>query len=173
MARAKFIESPDFTMPISRAISAYPEIADSCLRVGADIIADEIKRRLQGELLPMSTNGELVGAFGITPMQRDKNGDYNVSIGFGGYQQPPYGKFPNGVPFQLIARSFESGAVYGGRYKIDTSGKRRKKTKQEIKNQYWREPTHFASNAVKAVRNKALTAMEKYAEERLAELGKK
>lgn len=174
MALAKFIEPDDFTMPVARAIAEFPEIADDTLRVGADIIADEIKRRLQGELLPESRAGELVQHFGITPMQRDKDGNYNVSIGWGGYQEPPYGRFPRGVPFMLIARSFQSGAVRGGRFEIDTStGKRKKKTARELRGQYWRKPTHFASKAVRAVRGKALTAMEKYAEERLAELKKK
>ncbi len=174
MAIAKFIESDDYKMPIARAIAEFPQIADDTLRVGANIIADEIKKRLQGELLPESKTGELVQHFGITPMQRDKEGNYNVSIGWGGYQGPPRGKFPRGVPFMLIARSFESGAVRGGRFIMDAStGKRKKKTARELKGQYWREPTHFASNAVRAVRGKALTAMEKYAEKRLEELKKK
>lgn len=127
MALARFIESDDFTMPVARAIAEFPEIADDTLRVGADIIADEMKKRLQGELLPESRAGELVRHFGITPMQRDKDGNYNVSIGWGGYQEPPYGRFPRGVPFMLIARSFESGAVRGGRFKIDTSTGKRKR----------------------------------------------
>lgn len=173
MALARFIESDNFTMPVARAIAEFPQIADDTLRVGADIIADEVKKRLQGELLPESKTGELVQHFGITPMQRDSDGNYNVSIGFGGYQQPGTGKFKaTGVPFMLIARTFESGAVRGGRYST-ASGKRKKKSASEVKGQYWRQPTHFMSNAVKAVKAKALTAMENYAEQKLEELRKK
>lgn len=171
MARAKFIESDDFGKPIASAIAQFPEIADGVLRAGADVLADEIKRRLQGELLPESRSGELVQHFGITPMQRDSDGNYNVSIGFGGYQQPGTGKFKStGVPFMLIARTFESGAVRGGKY---STSKRKKRSASEAKDQYWRQPTHFMSNAVKAAKAKALTVMENYAEQKFEELSKK
>lgn len=171
MAVAKFIDSDDYTMTISRAITAFPQIADKTLRVGADIIADEVKRQIRGELLPFSRNGELIRSFGITPMKRDNDGNYNVSIGFGGYRQPPYGKFPNGVPFQLIARSFESGAVKGTRYTVNAStGKRKKLSASEMKGIYWRKPTRFMSKAIRASRQKALDAMEKYAEKQMDEL---
>lgn len=174
MAVAKFIDDDDYTLTISRAITAFPELADKTLRVGADIIADEVKRRIQQVLLPFSRNGELIHSFGITPMKRDGNGNYNVSVGFGGYRQPPYGKFPNGVPFQLIARSFESGAVTGSRYTINyTSGKRKKLSASEMKGKYWREPTHFMTKAIRASRQKALGAMEEYAEKQLNELSTK
>jgi hypothetical protein len=173
VARAKFIESEEFGKPIASAIAQFPEIADGVLRAGADVLADEIKRRLQGELLPESRSGELVQHFGITPMQKDDDGNYNVSIGFGGYQQPGTGKFKStGVPFMLIARTFESGAVRNGKYST-ASGKRKKKSASETKGQYWRQPTHFMSNAVKAAKAKALTVMENYAEQKLEELSKK
>lgn len=170
MARAKFIDSDDFVGVISRAVTDYPEIAAECLRVGADIIADEMKKQLKGVLLPESRNGELVAHFGITPVKRDREGNYNLHLGFDGYEAPGYGQFPQGVPYQLIARTFESGAVSGGRYTGEWRGKKRvRKKASEIKGKYWRQPTHFATNAVRAAKAKAINAMEDMARKKLSE----
>lgn len=155
MARAKFIDTDDFSMAISRATTEYPEIAEKCLKAGADIIADEMKRRLKGILLPPSRAGELVASFGISPVKRDKQGNWNAHLGFDGYQETPSGL----VPFQLIARSFESGAVIGTR-NISYSGARQKKLRNKSDWKYWRKPTPFAAPAVKATRQQALKAME-------------
>lgn len=168
MARAKFIDTDDFELTLTRTIAAYPDIAEACLRAGADVIADEMKTRLQSILLPQSRRGELVASFGITPMKVDREGNYNVHLGFDGYQEPGYGKFPNGVPFQLIARSFESGAVVGDRYDRIVSGgrvRRKKKLKKDLT--YWREPTPFAAPAVRASRSRALKVMTDMAEKEM------
>ncbi len=167
MAQAKFIDNPLFDLILSRMATDYPDIAEKCLRVGADIIADEMKRRLIGVLLPQSRAGELVASFGITPVKRNRNGDYTTHLGFDGYQKPGYGSFPNGVPFQLIARSFESGAVVGGRYKTsENTGKRKKKARGDM--MYWREATPFAAPAVKASRARAMKEMAEMAEKEMA-----
>ena len=105
-------------------------------------------------LLPGSRNGELVAAFGISPVQRDRNGNWNTHLGFDGYQNIGRSR----VPFQLIARSFESGAVIGSRG-------RKKSNKSDWK--YWRKPTPFAAPAVRSTRQKALKAMEDIAYEEL------
>ena len=168
MARAKFIDSDDFAMVISRATTEYPEIAEKCLRAGADIIADEMKRRLKGVLLPQSRAGELVAAFGISPVKRDKDGNWNTHRGFDGYQETT----SKPVPFQLIARSFESGAVIGSRRTLAT-GKRKNALKAKSDWKYWRKPTPFAAPAVRATRQKALKAMEDIAEAELKKLSKK
>lgn len=160
MARAKFIDSDDFVMAISRATTEYPDIAEKCLKAGADIIADEMKRRLKGVLLPGSRNGELVAAFGISPVLRDREGNWNAHLGFDGYQETASGL----VPFQLIARSFESGAVIGSR-------DRKKRNKSDWK--YWRKPTPFAAPAVRATRQKALKVMEDIAYAELEKRTKK
>lgn len=163
MAQAKFIDSDDFEMTISNAIAKYPEIAEKCLAAGAGIIADEMKRRLKGVLSPFAT-GQLVGAFGITPVKRDLDGNFNVHLGFDGYQQPPQKRFPSGVPFQLIARSFESGAVVG---------KRAKRGKLSENETYWRTPMPFAAPAVRATRARAFEEMKRVAETELEKLDRR
>lgn len=168
MALAKFIDTDDFAMAISKATTEYPAIAEKCLRAGADIIADEMKRRLKGILLPQSRAGELVAAFGISPVKRDKQGNWNAHLGFDGYQETASGL----VPFQLIARSFESGAVIGTRNTF-AGGKRQKGLKDKAEWKYWRKPTPFAAPAVRATRQKALKAMEDIAYAELEKMTKK
>lgn len=163
MAQVKFIDSSDFEMVIAKAIDKYPEIDEKCLAAGADIIADEMKKRLRSVLSPFAT-GELVEAFGITPTKRDREGNLNVHIGFDGYQQPPQKGFPAGVPFQLIARSFESGAVIG---------KRAKRGKISTGESYWRTPMPFAAPAVRATRARAFEEMKRVAETELEKLDRR
>ena len=143
MARAKFIDDPAFEAAISKAAAKFPEVAEKALRAGAAVIADEMKRRLRGVLSDKAT-GQLVGAFGITPVKQDSDYNFNVHLGFDGYRKPGYGKFEStGVPFQLIARSIESGAGD------------------------WRPAKPFAKPAVEATRAQAYAEMTKAAEAEL------
>lgn len=143
MARAQFINDPEFDLMLSQAEARYPEVAEKALRAGAAVYAEQMRKNLKGLLSPAAT-GQLVAAFGITPVKQDRQGNFNVHLGFDGYQQPGYGQFAGkGTPFQLIARSFESGAGD------------------------WRKPTPFARPAVKAKREDAQKAMLKAAEEEL------
>lgn len=165
MARAKFIEDDDFSLMLEKAEASSEDIAKAALYAGAKIIADQMKKNLEGILSPKAT-GALVGAFGITPIKRDMDGNWNAHMGFDGYQEPGH------VPFQLIARSFESGAVMGGRYTGNRtkSGKREKwKSKLEPED-YWRQPTPFAKPAVQATKQQALEAMKRAAERELEKI---
>ena len=148
MARAKFISDESFEVTLSKAEAKYPEIAAKAMYAGAAIIADEMKRRLRKILSPNAT-GQLVAAFGITPVKQDLNMNYNLHIGFDGYQKPGYGKWRGkGVPFQLIARSFESGA------------------------KGWRTAKPFAAPAVRAVKEQAVDEMKRAAEAELEKIVK-
>ena len=146
MARAQFIDDPAFELVMSKAGTKYPDIAEKALRAGAGIIADEMKKRLRGLLSPKST-GQLIAAFGITPVKQDRKFNYNTHLGFDGYQRPGYGKFlRTGVPFQLIARSFESGAGN------------------------WRPATPFAKPAVNATKQQVFETMRRIAENELIKI---
>lgn len=141
MARAKFIDDPAFEAAISRTAAHFPEVAEKALRAGAAVIADEMKRRLRGVIKDKDATA-LIGSFGITPVKQDREFNFNAHLGFDGYQQPGYGKFAaTGVPFQLIARSIESGAGD------------------------WRPATPFAKPAVEASRKAAYAEMARVAEE--------
>lgn len=140
MALAKFIDDDDFMIRLERAATDFPSVAEKVIRAGAAVLAPVMRRRLSG-ILSASATGQLVAALGITPVKQDRNADYNAHIGFDGYQQPGYGKFPIGVPFALIARSFESGAGD------------------------WRPKTPFARPAILEAREAMSAAMTAAAEE--------
>lgn len=145
MARAKFIEDDAFSMMLERAAAHTEKVARAALVAGAEVIADRMKMNLKGILSPEAT-GQLVNAFGITPVKQDKNMNWNVHLGFDGYQQPPQKNWPQGVPFQMIARSFESGAGD------------------------WRPKKPFAKPAVQATKAQALQAMKQAAERGLEKI---
>jgi hypothetical protein len=166
VARAIFIDDKSFSWTLNELKRRFPDVSQKVLKAGADIVADQMKINLRGILSPEAT-GELVDAFGISPMQQDKNMDFNVHLGFDGYQTVQYKSYVRQVPFQLIARSFESGAVIGGRYEysISKTGKKFKlKKKPQNTFEYWREKTPFAAPAVKKTREQAERAMISAAE---------
>lgn len=140
MAIAKFIDSSDYELRLNRCSKDFARIAEKAIEAGAAIIAQKMRENLKGILSPNAT-GQLVASMGITPVKQDANYNYNAHIGFDGYRQPPYGKFPQGVPFQLIARSFESGAGD------------------------WRPKKPFAKPAVQATKDRVREVMNKVAEE--------
>lgn len=148
MARAKFIDDDAFSMMLERAEANTEQVARAALIAGAEVIADRMKQNLKGILSDAAT-GQLVAAFGITPVKQDRELNWNVHLGFDGYQQPPQRRWPQGVPFQLIARSFESGAGD------------------------WRPKKPFAKPAVQATKEQALQAMKRAAERELEKISER
>lgn len=156
MARALFIQDDSFRRMVGELQKHFPDISETVLKSGADIIADEMKSNLEGVLSPDAT-GQLVAAFGITPVKQDRNFNYNLHLGFDGYQFLPNGKK---VAFQLLARTIESGAVVGGRYETALKGgKLRRKQKPKSSLEYRSDPKPFARPAVQKKRKQAETAM--------------
>ena len=156
MARALFIKDDSFRWMISELQKHSSDISETVLDVGADIIADEMKSNLEGVLSP-DASGDLVKAFGITPVKQDRKFNHNLHLGFDGYQFLPNGKK---VAFQLLARTIESGAVIGGRYETTFSrGKLRRKKRPETSLTYRSKPKPFAKPAVQKKRKEAEAAM--------------
>lgn len=100
MANIKF-RLGDYADKLVRLRDNYEEIAIKAVRAGADIVADEIRKNLKSVLSDEAT-GELEQSLGITPVSRDKAGNFNAKVGFDGYDS-------KGVPNQLKARAKESG----------------------------------------------------------------
>lgn len=172
MARSKFIEVGEFGEVLQKLGNSSEDIQKKALRAGAKIIADEMKKRLQG-VLSADATGQLVGAFGITPIKADAYGNFNVHIGFDGYQTPGYGKFrAKGVPFRLIAASFESGAVMGGRYRDENGNATRNKRKMRKfgREDYWRQPTPFIRPSIQATKGKAEAEMVRVMDEEIKKI---
>lgn len=101
MARMTFKAGDEFALKLSQLSIDSDRVAKQAIYAGAKIVADEIKRSLEGVLSPEAT-GDLADSFGITPIRQDRDGNWNAKLGFDGYDR-------DGVPNQLKARALESG----------------------------------------------------------------
>lgn len=102
MASITVKKSEDYVLRLSRLAGAdQRKIAGKAIFEAADIVADEVRSRLQNVIKGPST-GALVASLGIAKMQETQDG-YNVKIGFDGYDE-------NGHPNVLKARVLESGS---------------------------------------------------------------
>ena len=127
MAYIRFKGLEEYERKLSQLERAYREqIAGKAIYAGSAIVADAIKRGIEG--LPVVTGygtqenplpggvtavqkQGLKDGLGIAPMQDDR-GYFNVKIGFDGYNRTKTEKYPNGQPNQLVARGVESGTSW-------------------------------------------------------------
>ena len=128
MATIRFSKLRDYELMLGKIGDASKDICGAAIYEGAKIIADEVKNNLDSlnvttDALAMqkAKKGEptyitqrakeaLIKSFGVTPMSQDKDGIYNVKLGFDGYNDVKTKKRPKGQPNQLIARACESGS---------------------------------------------------------------
>ena len=128
MAMIRFSKLRDYEIKLGQLGDASRDICGKAIHEGAKIIADEVKNNLNSlnvttDVLAMlkAKKGEptyitqrakegLIKSFGVTPMSQDKDGIYNVKLGFDGYNDVKTKKWPKGQPNQLIARACESGS---------------------------------------------------------------
>jgi len=97
-----FMAGDEFALALSRLATQSGEIAKKAIYEGAKVVADKIKSNLEGVLSPEAT-GDMLASFGVTPIERDSDGNWNAKIGFDGYDS-------KGVANQLKARTLESGS---------------------------------------------------------------
>lgn len=128
LARIKFGRLKEYELKLSKLGDNIEDIAGKAIYEGAKIVADEVKAQLDGlntatdEIAMMRYREQrptyiterakegLISSFGVTPLSKDKEGVYNVKLGFDGYNDVKTKKYPNGQPNQLIARACESGS---------------------------------------------------------------
>lgn len=128
MATIRFSKLRDYELMLGKIGDASKDICGSAIYEGAKIIADEVKANLESlhavsdvdsimaakkeeaTYLTIRAKIGLMKSFGVTPMQRDRDGIYNVKLGFDGYNDVKTKKWPKGQPNQLIARACESGS---------------------------------------------------------------
>lgn len=128
LARIKFGRLKEYELKLSKLGDNIEDIAGKAIYEGAKIVADEVKAQLDGlntttDNIAMARYREqrpiyitkrakegLISSFGVTPLSKDKEGVYNVKLGFDGYNDVKTKKYPNGQPNQLIARACESGS---------------------------------------------------------------
>lgn len=124
--------------PLEKAVAAGSAIVADQIRENLEKLPEEEYRKLgEGETfhgLPKGQKRDLADSFGLTPIEKDKNGFLHTKAGFDGYGSFPTNTYPEGIPNQLLARSVESGSSV-------------------------REKTPFVEPAVKATRKEAIETM--------------
>ena len=119
--------------PLEKAVAAGAAVVADQIKANLEALPEEEFRKLgEGEIfhgLPTGQKRDLVDSFGLTPIEKDKNGFIHTKAGFDGY-----GSYPEGIPNQLLARSAESGSSV-------------------------RQKTPFVEPAVKATRKEAVEKM--------------
>ena len=120
----------EYALKLSKLGAKSSETAGKAIYAGAEVVADAIKQNIDGletvddkynliaygkgkkSKLSKKQKEGLKKSFGITKMQKDSDGFYNVKLGFDGYNDIKTKKYPDGQPNQLIARIAESGSTF-------------------------------------------------------------
>ena len=126
MAKLEMKGIDAYLKQLQNAAHGGPEICKAAVYAGAKVMADEIKKNIDGlkrvsdaEALAAYQKGEptrisvsqkngLRSGFGIAPI-RTRSGYVETKLGFDGYNSVQTKKYPKGEPNVLIARICESG----------------------------------------------------------------
>ncbi|MDL2318404.1 HK97 gp10 family phage protein [Eubacteriales bacterium OttesenSCG-928-A19] len=78
-----------FLLKVSKLADKTDEIVEKVLEAGGEVVLDKVKSNLRGVVgkdlkdnKPSRATGELVDSLGMTPVDVDRNGVYNLKIGF-------------------------------------------------------------------------------------------
>lgn len=162
MARISFKGQSEYFKKLQQLehVFAKDETLERAVHAGAAPVADQIRKNLEqipaepfkklapGETIKGLSDSEkrdLSDSFGLSPIQRDKNGFVHTKAGFDGYGSFPTNTYPQGVPNALVARAAESGSSV-------------------------RDKTPFVRPAVNATRQEAVAAMEEVVDDELKKI---
>jgi HK97 gp10 family phage protein len=87
LARASFKMPDDFLIKVSTLADKTDEIIPKVLKEGGEVVAAKVKSNLQAVIgketkYDSRSTGELIDALGVTPAGVDRNGNYDVKVGF-------------------------------------------------------------------------------------------
>lgn len=87
MARMQVKMPEEFLLKISRLAEQTDVILPKVLEAGGEVVVMKVKDNLRlvigrNTKYPSESSGELIGALGLSPAKIDKNGNYNVKVGF-------------------------------------------------------------------------------------------
>ena len=87
MAKANMKLPDDFLEKLSRLGNRTDEICEEMLKAGGEVVLSKAKSNLssvvgQGTKYKTRSIGELESALGLSDVRLDKNGNYNIKIGF-------------------------------------------------------------------------------------------
>lgn len=73
---------------LSRLGSSMDRIASSALKAGGNVVLKKTKSNLQEAIGESDkSTGQLVNALGLSPVLVDRNGNYNIKVGFDEYRR--------------------------------------------------------------------------------------
>jgi HK97 gp10 family phage protein len=93
--------SNEFELKLSALAEGADEIARKAVYEGARVMADAI-RKAADKVISKDATGDMMASFGIGPIETNKDGIINTTVGFSGYDR-------RGAPNILKARALNSG----------------------------------------------------------------
>jgi HK97 gp10 family phage protein len=87
MASSSYKMPEDFLLKVSSLADKTDTIIPKVLEAGGEVVKAKVKSNLQASLgsntkLPSRSTGELVRALGVSPAGVDRQGNYNIKVGF-------------------------------------------------------------------------------------------
>lgn len=87
MAKATMKMPDDFLMKLSKLGDKTDDIISNVLEAGGEVVLDKVKANLKGVIgnetkEKSRSTGELVSSLGLSPTKLDKNGNFNIKVGF-------------------------------------------------------------------------------------------
>lgn len=87
MAKVDIKMPDDFLLKLSRLEEKTDVIVPKILDAGAEVVVSKVKSNLlsvigKGTKYDTKSTGELAAALGVSPAKQDRDGNYNVKIGF-------------------------------------------------------------------------------------------
>ena len=87
MAKAAFKMPEEFLLKLSRLGERTDEIIPKVLEAGGEVVEAKVKSNLQsvigsGTKEESRSTGELISALGVSSARQDKDGNFNVKVGF-------------------------------------------------------------------------------------------
>lgn len=148
LATFQFKGLEEYALKLSNLVADTEEIAGKAIYKAAGLVTDAVRKNIaslperkgygtpERPLRGVTAKGKkgLLAGLGITPLG-NKDGYWNVKIGFDGYNTVKTKKYPRGQPNQLVARGVESGTS-------------------------WLEKTPFVAPATRKTRKAAIAAMQ-------------
>ena len=107
MAKATMKMPEEFLLKVSRLGEKTDEILPRVLKAGGEVVAEKVKSNLQRVIGNATkeesrSTGELVSALGVSSAKQDRDGNFNVKVGF---SEPR----PDGKSNAMIAGVLEYG----------------------------------------------------------------
>ena len=87
MAKSEIRLPEEILLRLSRLGEQTDTIIPKVLEAGGEVVLDKVKANLQSAIgketkHPSRSTGQLISALGISPAKQDRDGNYNVKVGF-------------------------------------------------------------------------------------------